>query len=127
MRRWSATVSSATCAARRPLASARSGSTAASGRRPTIRPYPTRGSRAWARSALGSPRWRLAALLLEARPDLVGQCLEVGRGDQHHVEQVGQLADRALAALAAQRGGRLAGLLDQLRGDRVGSSLEELA
>ena len=87
----------------------------------------TRGSSLSARSGRPSPRWGLAPLLLEARPDLVGLGLDVRREDEHHVEEIGQLADRSLASLAAQRRRGLARLLHELRRDRVGSGFEQLA
>src|SRR5258705_351376 len=85
-------------------------------------------TRAWppsARSGLASTSGSLTPLLLEARPDLIRRRLDLGREDQHHVEEIGELADRPLAALAAQRRGGLARLLDQLRVERFAVHVRE--
>src|SRR5437879_13393971 len=87
---------------------------------------PTRASPRLARSGLRSPRWRLASLLLEARPDLIRGGLDVGGEDEHHVEKVGELADRSLATLATQRSGGFVRFLDELRRDRIRSGFEQL-
>src|SRR6185503_6233335 len=86
----------------------------------------TREWRLSVRSGLASTSGSLTPLLLEASPDLIGRRLDLCREDQHHVEQIGELADRPLVALAAQRGGRLTCFLDELRRDRVRPGLEQL-
>src|SRR5512132_2938427 len=87
---------------------------------------PTRAWRLSARSGRASPRGSLTPLLLKARPDLIRRRLDLRGENEHHVQQIGELADRPLSALAAQRGRGLARLLDELRRDRVRSGFEEL-
>src|SRR5438876_730064 len=124
-RSWLATRWHAMSRARTLPASARSGSIDASG--PARKdPHPTRGSNPSASFPLRSPRWRLPPLLLQARPHLVRGQLEVRRGHEHHVQKVGQLAERTLASLRAQGSGRLVRFLDELRRDHVRAALEQL-
>src|SRR4029077_594670 len=73
-----------------------------------------------------SPQWGLAPLLLEARADLVRPEVEMGREDEHHVEEVRQLAERALAPFPLQRRSCLLRLLDQLRRNGRSATAEEL-
>jgi hypothetical protein len=50
----------------------------------------------------------------------------MGRGHEHHVEEVGQLAEGALTPFAAEGLGRLVRFLDELCGDGRSAAREEL-
>src|SRR4029077_15652549 len=123
-RRWWATHSFATSKVRAAPACAASGWTAACG--PSRDRPPTRGSSGSATFALRSTRWSGGPLRLQRGSDLVGPRVEVRGEDEHHVEQIRELADRPFATFAAERARRLARLFHELRGDAVVARPEEL-
>jgi hypothetical protein len=48
------------------------------------------------------------------------------REDEHHVQEIGHLAESAFAPFIAESRGRLVCFFDELRGDRGGAAIEEL-
>src|SRR5207237_9241037 len=74
----------------------------------------------------GSARWGMSPFLLKTCASLIRRQLEMGREDEHHVQKVGELAQNSVAALPTERRRRFGGFLDELRGDRVRSTLGQL-